>query len=116
MFGINKVILVGKVVEKSQLYKVNGDKIVVFIETSETWTDKRSGERKEKIERHRVVIHDTFAKLVEKYIYKEYMLHIEGKICAKKLRYEDGSDRLLNEIEVKAHNGGIIQLISKKQI
>jgi len=114
MFGINKVILVGKVAEKSQLYKTNGYKIVVFIETSETWTDRKSGERKEKIERHRVVIYDTFAKLIDKYIYREYILHVEGKICAKKLHYEDGSDRLLNEIVVKAHNGGIIQLISKK--
>ena len=57
MAGINKAILVGNLGRDPELkYTQGGDAVATFsIATSETWTDKESGEKKERTEWHRIV-------------------------------------------------------------
>ena len=68
--SVNKVILVGNVGKDPEVRtSQDGTKIVNFsLATSENWTDRASGERKERTEWHRVVVfNDRIGEVVEKY-------------------------------------------------
>ena len=62
--GINKVILVGNLGRDPEIrYTADGKPIANFsIATAESWTDKSSGDKREKTEWHRVVV---FGRLAE---------------------------------------------------
>lgn len=55
---VNKVIIVGNVGRQPEVrFLQDGTKVVNFsVATNETWRDKKTGERKERTEWHRVVI------------------------------------------------------------
>lgn len=57
MAGVNKVILVGRLGNEPELRTMpNGEAVAnISVATSESWTDKQTGERKEVTEWHRVV-------------------------------------------------------------
>ncbi|HBA4254193.1 TPA: single-stranded DNA-binding protein [Escherichia coli] len=63
--GVNKVILVGHLGQDPEVrYLPSGGAVAnMNLATSETWTDKSTGEQKENTEWHRVVL---FGKLAEK--------------------------------------------------
>ncbi|MBT4747482.1 MAG: single-stranded DNA-binding protein, partial [Candidatus Thioglobus sp.] len=56
MAGINKVILVGNLGQKPEVkFASNGNAIAnLSVATSESWTDKNTGQKQEKTEWHRV--------------------------------------------------------------
>ncbi len=70
MTSLNKAQLIGNLGRDPEVRATqNGSSIATLsIATSESWTDKRSGERVEKTEWHRVVIvnNDNLCKLVER--------------------------------------------------
>jgi single-strand DNA-binding protein len=74
--------------------------------TSESWTDKASGERKERIEWHRVVIfNERLADVVEKYVLKGSKIYIEGQLQTRKWQDQSGQDRYSTEIVVQKFKG-----------
>ena len=58
MAGVNKVILVGNLGADPEARSLNngGEVVNLQVATSENWSDKATGERKEKTEWHQVVI------------------------------------------------------------
>ena len=69
--SVNKVILVGNLGRDPEVrHSQDGNKIVnMSLATSESWTDRSSGERREKTEWHRVVIfNDRLGEIAEKYL------------------------------------------------
>lgn len=59
MAGINKVIIVGHLGNDPEIRTMpNGDAVAnISVATSESWTDKNSGEKKEVTEWHRIVFY-----------------------------------------------------------
>ena len=59
MSGINKVILVGNVVESHEIRDSSGNvaTISLLIATSEWWTDKNTGHKQEKTEKYIQLTH-----------------------------------------------------------
>ena len=57
MAGINKVIIVGHLGNDPEMRSMPNDEAVanISVATSESWTDKTTGERKEVTEWHRIV-------------------------------------------------------------
>ena len=57
MAGVNKVILLGNLGDAPNMrYMPNGELVAnISIATSANWTDKNTGEKREKTEWHRVV-------------------------------------------------------------
>ena len=86
-----------------------GTRIVTLnIATSESWRDRSSGERQEKTEWHRVTIWpEKTVELIEKYVRKGDMIHIEGKIETRKWQDQQGNDRYSTEIHVKPFSGSV---------
>jgi len=82
MAGINKVIVLGRLGRDPEVrYTQSGAAVANFsIATSENWTDKASGERKERTEWHNVSVFGKMAENCEKYIHKGSQVYVEGKI------------------------------------
>lgn len=98
--SINKVILIGNLGNEPEVKTfTNGDKITtVSIATSERWTDKNTGEKKEQTEWHRVVFSNRLADVAEQYLHKGSKVYIEGKIKTRKWQDQNGQERYSTEI------------------
>lgn len=59
MAGINKVIIVGHLGNAPEMRTMpNGEQVAnISVATSESWTDKNSGEKKTQTEWHRIVFY-----------------------------------------------------------
>ena len=88
MAGVNKVIIIGNLGNDPDMrYMPSGEAVAnLSIATSETWTDRNTGEKREKTEWHRVV---AFRKLAE----------IIGQYCKK------GSEIIADEMQMLDSRG-----------
>lgn len=111
--SVNKVILVGNLGNEPEVrYMQSGDKVVnLSIATSERWSDKQSGERKEKTEWHRVVVFDqNIADVAEKYLKKGSKVYIEGQLQTRKWTDQAGSDKYSTEVVLQRFRGNLTML------
>ena len=102
MAGINKVILVGNLGQNPELrYTPNGIAVCTLrIATSESYTDRASGERITNTEWHNAVVRNKAAEICEKYLKKGDRVYVEGRIKTRKWQGDDGKDRYSTEIHV----------------
>ena len=101
MSSVNKVILVGNLGADPEIKSFpNGGKIAnIRIATSESWTDRQSGEKKERTEWHSIVIRgDGLAGVAEKYLRKGSKIYVEGSLQTRKWQDKDGNDRYSTEV------------------
>src|SRR4051794_13712753 len=113
--SVNKVILVGNVGRDPEIRSTNdGQRVANFtLATSENWRDKASGERREKTERHRVVIfNDRLVEVVEKYVKKGTKLYIEGALQTRKWNDNQGQERYTTEVVLQRFRGELTMLDS----
>ncbi len=106
--GINKVILVGNVVE-SHVIRDSSFNVVttsLLIATSEWWTDKNTGHKQEKTEWHRITI---FGELAEYafHCYRGTKVYIEGRLQTNTSLENTETNRYASEIVVSSPNGVI---------
>jgi single-strand DNA-binding protein len=115
--SVNKVILIGNLGVDPEIRRLgSGDPVAnLRIATSESWRDKASGERKEKIEWHSVVIfNDNLAKLAEQYLKKGMKVYLEGALQTRKWQDQNGNDRYTTEIVLQRFRGELKMLDSRK--
>ncbi len=98
--GINKVILVGNLgADPETKYMPSGDAITnLRIATSDTWTDKSSGQKQERTEWHRVVMFKKLAEIAAEYLRKGSQVYIEGSLRTRKWQDKEGRDQYTTEI------------------
>lgn len=111
MRGVNKAILIGNLGDDPELrYMENGNAVAnITVATNESWMDKKSGERVEKTEWHRVVFFTRLAEVVGEYLRKGSPIYVEGKIQTRKWQDKEGQDRYTTEIvasEMQMLGGG----------
>ena len=84
---VNKVILIGNLGKDPEIRRLeNGAVVATFsIATSESFTDKNSGEKKEITDWHDIVLWRGLAEITEKYIRKGTKIYIEGKLKKPKM-------------------------------
>lgn len=114
--SINKVILIGRLGKDPEARSMNnGSEVVSFsLATSENWTDKQSGERKEKTEWHNVVIfNEGLAKVAKSYLRKGSSVYIEGQLQTRKWTDQSGNDKYTTEIVLQKFRGELTLLDSK---
>lgn len=99
MRGVNKVILVGNLgADPDMRYFQDGTAVCNFsLATSETWTDRQSGEKREKTEWHRVVAFRKLAEICGQYLRKGSKVYVEGKLQTRSYE-KDGQTRYMTEI------------------
>ena len=101
MAGINKVIIVGFLGNDPDVRTMpNGELVVnISVATSESWTDKNSGEKKEVTEWHRIVIYRKLAEIAAQYLHKGSQVYVEGRLKTRKWQDNNGQDRYSTEIQ-----------------
>lgn len=100
MAGVNKVILIGNLGQDVELkYTGNGDAVTnISIATSDSWTDKNTGQKVEKTEWHRIVLFKKTAEIAAQYLHKGSKIYIEGKLQTRKWQNQSGQDQYSTEI------------------
>lgn len=115
--SVNKVILVGNLGSDPEVKSFsNGGRICnIRIATSETWTDRASGERKERTEWHSVVIRsDGLIGIAERYLRKGKKVYIEGSLQTRKWQDQNGQDRYSTEV-VLSGPGAVMTMLDGGQ-
>jgi single-strand DNA-binding protein len=93
--SVNKVILIGNLGKDPETRRLeNGTAVGNFtLATSEVYTDKVSGEKKESTDWHDIVVWRNLAEISEKYLKKGYKVYIEGKLKKRSWQDKDGNTR-----------------------
>ncbi|MDP8189093.1 single-stranded DNA-binding protein [Pasteurella skyensis] len=111
MAGINKVIIVGNLGNDPDMRTMpNGDAVAnLSVATSESWTDRNTGERREVTEWHRIVFFRRQAEVAGEYLRKGSKVYIEGRLKTRKWQDQNGQDRYITEIM-----GDVLQMLDSR--
>ena len=118
MSSINKVLLIGSLGKDPEIRTLNsGDRVAnLSIATTERWTDKNSGEMKEKTEWHSVVVfNDGLANICEKYLKKGSKVYVEGSLQTRSWEDASGEKKYKTEVVIQRFNGNIVLLDGKSE-
>lgn len=98
--SVNKVILIGNLGKDPEVRRLeSGVAVASFpIATSETFTDRNSGEKRTLTEWHNIVIWRGLAEVAEKYLRKGSSVYIEGKLRTRSWEDQDKNMRYTTEI------------------
>jgi single-strand DNA-binding protein len=115
--SVNKVILIGNLGKDPEVRTTqDGQKIVnLTLATSENWTDRNSGERKERTEWHRVVIfNDRIGEVAERFLRKGRKVFVEGSLQTRKWTDQSGQERYTTEVVIQRFRGELVLLDSQR--
>jgi single-strand DNA-binding protein len=116
--SVNKVIIVGNLgVDPEARDLPSGQKVVnLRVATSEQWTDRASGEKRERTEWHTISIFDQNAtQYAQNYLKKGNKVYIEGRLETRKWQTQSGEDRYSTEIIVNQIGGKLIGLSDRQE-
>ncbi len=100
MAGVNKVLLIGRLGRDPEVrYTPDGTAIANFsIATSEEWKDKKTGEKQERTEWHRIVAFRRLGEICGEYLSKGRQVYVEGRLQTRDWQDKDGNKRYTTEI------------------
>ena len=99
--GVNKVILIGNLGQdpETRAMPSGGAVANISLATSETWTDKETGQPQERTEWHRVIFFNRLAEIAGEYLKKGSKVYIEGSLRTRKWQDKNtGDDKYTTEI------------------
>ena len=88
--SVNKVMLVGNLGRDPEVRRTSDNRAIanLAVATSDKWTDRESGEKKQRTEWHSVTVYNSgIVSVVEKYLKKGARVLVEGS-----LRYTEATD------------------------
>ncbi len=115
--SVNKVFLIGNLGKDPEVRATQGgSKIVTLtLATGESWTDKATGERKERTEWHRVVIfNERIADVAERFLRKGRKVCVEGALQTRKWTDQAGVERYSTEVVLQQFRGELTLLDSNR--
>lgn len=103
MSNLNKCLFIGRIGGDPEIRVVNADfKVANFsIATSEKWTDKQTGEKKEQTEWINCQANNKQADVIEKWVKKGDLIYIEGKFKTRSWE-KDGVKHYATFIQVES--------------
>ena len=113
MSGVNKVIVVGNLGRDPESRQTQAGKPICnfTLATSETWKDRQTGERRERVEWHRVVIfNEHLAEIAQRYLHKGSKVYLEGQLQTRKWTDQSGVERYTTEVVLPNFRGQIVML------
>lgn len=111
--SLNRVELIGNLGADPEIRRTQDGRPIanLRIATSESWRDKTSGERRERVEWHTVVIFtEGLAKIAEQYTRKGSTVFVAGKLATRKWQDRDGNDRYSTEIVLQGFDAKLLLL------
>ena len=115
MSSLNQVSLIGNLGRDPEISQTqDGNPVArLSIATSERWTDKHTGERREKTEWHRVVIFGNLADVVRQYVVKGDKIFVQGQLQTRKWTGQDGIERYTTEVVLRQWGSTLVMLGSR---
>ena len=103
MRGVNKVIIIGNLGAdpETRQFQNGGGVTNISVATSEQWTDKQSGEKKESTEWHRISLFNRLGEIAGQFLKKGSKVYIEGSLRTRKYEGDDGIERYVTEIRAE---------------
>ena len=103
MRGVNRVTIIGNLGADPEARQFNngGSVTNISVATSEQWTDKQSGEKREATEWHRISLFNRLGEIAAQYLRKGSKVYIEGSLRTRKYQADDGSDCYVTEIRAE---------------
>ncbi|WP_352259295.1 single-stranded DNA-binding protein [Psychrobacter sp. TB55-MNA-CIBAN-0194] len=103
MRGVNKVIIIGNLGAdpEARQFSNGGGVTNISVATSEQWTDKQSGEKREATEWHRIALFNRLGEIAAQYLRKGSKVYIEGSLRTRKYQDPNGQDRYITEIRAE---------------
>ena len=103
MGSVNKVILVGNLGRDIELRYTPGGAAVgkLRIATTDTWTDKNSGQRQERTEWHSVDLWGRQAETLQEYLLKGRQIYVEGNLRTRQWEDRDGNKRYSTDVRAE---------------
>ncbi len=113
MASLNQVSLIGNLGQDPEIKSFqNGGRVAnLRIATSEKWTDKNTGEKKERTEWHTVAITgDGLVGVAERFLRKGSKVFVQGKLQTRKWQDSSGADRYSTEV-VLSGPGAVLTML-----
>ena len=110
--SVNKAIIIGNLGKDPETRNFqDGGKVVSFsVATSESWTEKSSGERKERTQWHNIsIFNDALAEIAERYLKKGAKVYVEGQLETRSWT-KDGQTHYATDVVLRPYNGTIAML------
>ncbi len=97
---VNKVILVGNVGKDPEVRRLENNGVVASfpLATSESYTDRNTGEKRETTDWHNIVVWRGLAEICDKYVKKGMKIYVEGKIRTRSWQDKENQTRYTTEI------------------
>lgn len=118
MSSVNKVIVLGNLGADPEVrtFQSGGKVCNLNVATSEKWTDKQTGEKRERTEWHRVSIFvDGLVGIAERYLRKGSKVYLEGQLETRKWQDQSGQDRYTTEIVLRPFNSKLVLLDGRRE-
>jgi single-strand DNA-binding protein len=118
MTSLNKVQLIGNLGRDPESRSTQSGSTIVTLNlaTSESWTDRNSGERREHTEWHRVVIFaEGLGEAAARHLRKGAKVYVEGSLRTRKWQDQSGQDRYTTEIALTPFNGKLVFLDKRER-
>lgn len=115
--SLNKVMLIGNVGADPEIRDLDANRSVanLRIATSNSWTDKQTGEKKEQTHWHSVVVWvDGLVGIIEKYVKKGSRIYVEGELQTRKWQDQEGKDRYSTEVVLTGFDAKLL-LLDKRE-
>jgi len=100
--SLNKVSLIGNLGQDPEVRHLeNGASVANFsIATTESFTDKNTGQRRDITDWHNIVVWRGLAKVVEQYVKKGHKVYVEGKLKTRQWQDKENNTRYTTEVVV----------------
>ena len=111
--SLNRAQVIGNLGQDPDLRSLQSGMAVcnLAVATSESWTDKNTGEHREETEWHRVTLWGKLAEIAAQYLRKGDKVFLEGKLKTRKWQDQNGQDRYTTEI----HADNLLMLGGRSQ-
>lgn len=111
MRGVNKAIILGRVGNDPETKVLQSGLVANFsVATDESYQDKSTGQKVERVEWHRISAFGKLAEIIGQYVKKGSKVYVEGKIHTRKWQDQSGQDRYSTEIKAET-----LQMLDSKQ-
>lgn len=115
--SLNRAEIIGNLGKDPEIRQTQDAKKVATLNvaTSESWTDKRTGDKQTATEWHRVVVfNENLANLCETALRKGSKVYIAGQLKTRKWTDNGGVERYTTEIVLSQYRGEIV-LLDRRQ-
>jgi len=115
--SLNRVELIGNLGRDPEVRHLNdGSPVVKFsVATSDSWTDKGTGERRDRTQWHNVVVYgEGLCKVAQQYLKKGNKVYVAGSVETRKYTDQGNVERSITEVILRPFNGTMVLLTPRQ--